>query len=89
MNNEKTHETDTHYDFNLTGNLSHFSPVRLSKVFNPRSREYTYQSMPIAPTLNYEMRWEKFYKDEASFMRAVRNYTKRHEFVKLWTEPSR
>ena len=84
MNNEQ----DTHYDFNLTGNLSHFSPVRLSKVFNPRSKEWFYSSTPIAPTMNYEMRWERFYKDEVSFMRAVRNYTKRHEFVKMWQETS-
>ncbi len=81
-------EQDTHYDFNLTGNLSHFSPVRLSKIFNPRSKEWSYYSEPVAPTLNYEMRWERFYKDELAFMRAVRNYTKRHDFVKMWNEPS-
>tara|TARA_Y100000592_G_C5217495_1_gene197867 strand:+ start:208 stop:465 length:258 start_codon:yes stop_codon:yes gene_type:complete len=84
MNNEQ----DTHYDFNLTGKLSHFSPVRLSKIYNPRSKEWLYLSEPIHPTINYEMRWERFYDDEHAFMRAVRNYTKRHEFVKMWQEPS-
>jgi hypothetical protein len=79
---------NTHYDFNLTGKNSHLSPVRLSKVFNPRSNEWSFYSEPVAPTMNYELKWERDYKDENSFSRAVKNYTKNHQFVRSWTEES-
>lgn len=79
---------NTHYLFNLVGKNEHLSPVVLSKVFNPRSNEWSFFSQPTNPTINYELKWERDYKDEKSFARACINYAKKHQFVKSWTEES-
>jgi hypothetical protein len=80
---------DIHYEFKITSGIASWGElqVRLSKTHDHRGN-IMYHSEPINPVNNRDMKYERFYKTESSWLSAVRRYTKNHKSLRVWSEPS-
>ena len=84
-----TMSKDMHYQFKITSGVASWGglQVRLSKTHD-RLGNVIYSSEPINPVNNFDMKYERFYETETSWLSAVRRYTKKHKFTRAWSEHS-